>query len=87
MPSCQQWRQRAAVPLTFQLEEAVTWCQGAFLEGFSIPDSAAFDEWALVTRESLQRELLATLQRLTDQLEALGIYEKALIHARRQVVL
>ncbi len=37
------------MPDLSQLEKAVTWYEGAFLEGFSIPDSAAFEEWTLVT--------------------------------------
>jgi WD40 repeat protein/serine/threonine protein kinase/two-component SAPR family response regulator len=80
-PSSGRW------PDFSELEEAVMWYRGAFLEGFSIPDGAAFEEWALVTRESLQRELLATLQRLTDHHQGLGGYEQALVHARRQVEL
>src|SRR5262245_19802826 len=36
-----------------QLEQAIALYRGEFLEGFSISDSAAFDEWVLLTREQL----------------------------------
>ena len=48
-----------------QLEEAVGLYRGIFLEGFSIADSTAFDEWALLNRERIRRQLIEALQRLT----------------------
>ncbi len=36
-----------------QLEDAVALYRGAFLEGFSVNDSALFEEWALLKRERL----------------------------------
>ena len=56
-----------------------------FLEGFSIPDSAAFDEWTLLTREQLNRLMLQALRRLADDYQAQGAYDRALSYAWRQV--
>ncbi len=36
---------------------AVSLYQGPFLQGFSTPDSAAFEEWLLLTREQLSRQI------------------------------
>jgi DNA-binding SARP family transcriptional activator len=70
-----------------RLEEAAALYRGAFLEGFSIPDSAPFEEWALLHRERLHRLAQETLHRLAACYEACGEYEKALPHAWRQVEL
>jgi DNA-binding SARP family transcriptional activator len=42
------------------LEEAVRLYRGSFLEGFSVGDSASFEEWALFMRERLARQMSAT---------------------------
>jgi len=70
-----------------QLEEAVSLYQGDFLEGFSIPDSAAFEEWALLSRERFRRLVMVALHRLGRCHEQRGDYESALRHAWRQVEL
>jgi DNA-binding SARP family transcriptional activator len=69
------------------LEKAVALYQGEFLQGFSIPDAAAFEEWALVTRESLQRLALRVLHRLAGYYEEQAAYEQALRYAYRQLEL
>jgi tetratricopeptide (TPR) repeat protein len=69
-------------PLTAaRLEEVVSLVRGAFLEDLSLADSAAFEEWAVVSRERLGRQILATLHNLTRAYEGLGEYERALYHA------
>jgi predicted ATPase/DNA-binding SARP family transcriptional activator len=68
-----------------ELEAAMALYQGEFLEGFSLPDSAAFEEWALLKREQLQRQALAALGRLADHYEQQGDYERALRFAWRRV--
>jgi WD40 repeat protein len=68
-----------------RLEEAVELYRGDFLEGFSVGDSPAFEEWALLTREELERQLTTALQRLADHFQGCGDYERALGYARRQV--
>ena len=75
------------VQSTRVLEEAVELYRGEFLEGFSLPDSAAFEEWALLTREQLRRLVTEALEQMVDRYELAGEYEAALPHARRQVEL
>ena len=60
---------------------------GPFLTGFSIPDSAAFEEWASLWRERLGRMVLEGLRYLADQYEDCGEYARALDYAQRQVAL
>lgn len=69
------------------LEEAVALYQGPFLAGFSLADSAPFEEWQLLTREHLARQMLAALKGLIGHYEARGVYQQALAHAWRQVEL
>ena len=68
-----------------QLEEAVGLYRGDFLEGFSLADSAAFEDWALLERERLQRLILQALGQLAEHWEERGDLERALGYARRQV--
>ena len=68
-----------------QLEEAVGLYCGDFLEGFSLADSAAFDDWALLERERLQRLFLHGLGQLAVHWEERAELERALGYARRQV--
>jgi DNA-binding SARP family transcriptional activator len=70
-----------------RLEAAVSRYRGGFLEGFSLPDSAAFEEWALLKREQLQRQMLAALGALVEGYERRGDVERALAHAWRLVEL
>jgi DNA-binding SARP family transcriptional activator len=69
------------------LEKAVALYRGSFLEGFSVGDSPAFEEWALFTRERLARQMSAALHRLAAAHEARGDYEQAQAYARRQLEL
>jgi predicted ATPase/DNA-binding SARP family transcriptional activator len=48
-----------------RLEDAVALYRGDFLEGFSLGDSPAFDEWALLVRERLARQMVSALYRLS----------------------
>jgi WD40 repeat protein/serine/threonine protein kinase/DNA-binding SARP family transcriptional activator len=68
-----------------QLEQAAALFRGEFLEGFTLRDSAAFEEWVLLHREHLARLRLAALHRLTAYHEAQGAYETALRYAWKQV--
>jgi DNA-binding SARP family transcriptional activator/predicted ATPase len=63
------------------LENALELYQGEFLAGFSLSDSSAFDEWCLVTRERLHRQVLWAAHALVDHLEKRGEYQRALDHA------
>jgi WD40 repeat protein/DNA-binding SARP family transcriptional activator len=69
------------------LEQAVALYQGDFLSGFSIKDSAPFDEWALLKREQLHRQMMSALYNLANLFEQRGAYELAQTYARRQVEL
>lgn len=69
------------------LIRGVALLRGPFLEGFSLPDSPGFEEWALLQRERLNHLASLALQRITERLTALGEYEQALAYAWRQVAL
>ena len=70
-----------------RLEKAVDCYRGSYLQGFSLSNSPEFEEWALLTREHLQRLAVEALHRLAGELENTGEYERALPHAYRQVEL
>ena len=70
-----------------QLEQAVALYRGPFLEGFSLPDSPLFEEWALFQRERLHRLVMQALNHLVEAYEARNELERALEHAWRQLAL
>jgi DNA-binding SARP family transcriptional activator len=90
LAECEQHRHprlEACSPCLDRLQQAMAIYRGAFLEGFSVRDSASFEEWALLKREQLHRLAMDALQRLADCHERRGEYARALPHARRQVEL
>jgi len=68
-------------------EEATASYRGGFLEGFSLPDADPFEEWALLTRERLARQISSTLHLLSATCEERGQYERAQSFARKQLEL
>ena len=60
-----------------QLQKAVDLYQGSFLEGFSLADSPAFEEWTLYTRERLARQVSSALHFLAASCERRSDYEQA----------
>jgi predicted ATPase/DNA-binding SARP family transcriptional activator len=60
-----------------RLAEGLALYRGPFLDGFSLKDSAAFEEWITATREQLERRCLAGLARLTEQHAEAGDLAKA----------
>ena len=70
-----------------RLGEAAALYRGDFLSGFTLRDSAAFDEWMIVETEALRRECSGVLERLVDGLTAAGRLEEAITHAHRLVAL
>ncbi len=70
-----------------RLEQAVSLYRGGFLEGFSLGDSPAFEEWALFTREQIARQVSSALHRLAAAYETRGEYEQARSYAWRQLEL
>lgn len=75
----------AGCPSPEALDQVVALVRGPFLEGFSIGDSAAFDEWLLFKREQFDRQTLSALQTLAAYEIEHGHYEKAEVHARSQL--
>jgi DNA-binding SARP family transcriptional activator/predicted ATPase len=57
-------------PAHERLEEAVALYRGDFLAGFSVRDSPEFENWALLMRERLQRQVLDALRRLVAHYES-----------------
>jgi DNA-binding SARP family transcriptional activator len=70
-----------------QFEEAIELYQGKLLEGFSLADSAPFDDWTLIKREQLNLQMLAALEQLAESYKQMGDRQKALQFVRRQVEL
>ena len=58
------------------LQSAIALYRGPFLEGFSIPDSAPFEEWVTLKREQLGQRAIHILRQLADFHEACGEYEQ-----------
>lgn len=71
---------RECVPL---LEEAVALYRGDFLVGFTLSDSAQFDEWQYFQTQALHDGLAGALDRLAAWYGEQGAYEQAIAHARR----
>jgi predicted ATPase/DNA-binding SARP family transcriptional activator len=69
------------------LEEAVGLAQGGFMEGFSLPDSPAFDDWQFFEGEGLRRSLENLLDLLAVQYQEIGEYQKAIQFSRRRISL
>ncbi|MBN1137764.1 MAG: AAA family ATPase [Anaerolineae bacterium] len=70
-----------------RLEEAVALYRGPFLEGFSVEDSSAFEDWALLIRERLEAQVLDALHWLTGEYERRGDRRRACDTARRRIAL
>jgi DNA-binding SARP family transcriptional activator len=69
------------------LEQAVALYRASFLEGFSVSDAPSFEEWALLKKEQLERQVLEMLGRLATTYERRGEYEHAQRFAWRRVEL
>lgn len=70
---------RCLEPLT----EAAALYRGDFLAGFSLRDSAGFDDWQFFQAESARRDLLSVLDRLVRLHSERGEFETAIEQARR----
>ncbi len=70
-----------------ELEEAVALFGGDLLEGFSVRDSPAFEDWQLLEADGLRRELGGVIERLVDARAAWSDYAGAVRHARRRLEL
>jgi hypothetical protein len=67
------------------LAEAMALYTDDFLAGFTLRDSAEFDDWQFFQAESLRQELATGLECLVQALRAQGEYVSAIPHARRWV--
>ncbi len=70
-----------------QIERAAAAYHGDFLEGFSLADSPAFEEWVLVQREQLKLRVLEALHRLAAHHEGQGAYDRSLAAGRQALIL
>ena len=70
-----------------RMEQAVALYRGDLLLGMNVTDSAPFEEWATLKRESLHQHVLDALTRLAAYRELQGEYEQARRHAARQLAL
>jgi DNA-binding SARP family transcriptional activator len=68
------------------LKSAIALYRGSFLEGFSA-GSAPFEEWTLLKREQLHRQMMTALRCLAAHYEQRGEYEQAQPYAQRQLEL
>ncbi|MFN2153339.1 MAG: BTAD domain-containing putative transcriptional regulator, partial [Anaerolineales bacterium] len=70
---------RCLVPL----QKAASLYQDDFMSGFSLRDSAAFDDWQFFETDRLRREFAAVLERLVAIQETQGDFSSAIEHAHR----
>ncbi|MCE7987710.1 MAG: hypothetical protein DYG89_41635 [Caldilinea sp. CFX5] len=70
-----------------RLRQAVDLYGGEFLAGFTIADSAPFEEWRRITQEQLHGQALAALTQLAEAAEAALDFPEAQHYAERQLQL
>jgi predicted ATPase/DNA-binding SARP family transcriptional activator len=66
-----------------RLHQAAALYRGSLLDQFFLSDNAAFEEWALLTRERLHRRAIAALVQLAEYHEGRREYEQAQQHTWR----
>lgn len=69
------------------LAQAAELYRGDFMAGFTLRDSAAFDDWQFFEAEELRRELAGALQRLVRGHGERDEWEAATVYARRWLAL
>jgi len=90
LAGCKAHRRRrlsACDPCLENLSRAVALYRGEFLDGFSLGDSPAFEEWLLFQRERFHRQVIETLGDLAVACEQRGEYETAIRYTRRGLAL
>ena len=70
-----------------QLTAAVDLHRGDLLAGFSVRDSAEFDDWQRIAADGVRRELATALDRLVETLAAGGHYDHAVARAEQRLAL
>lgn len=88
-PAADLWVDAAAFEQLLESDPAaaVELYHDDFLAGFTLADSAAFDEWQFFERERLRQLLARTLEQLTELAGARGDWDAATSYARRWVAL
>lgn len=76
----------ASSPLTL-LSDTIALYRGDFLAGFTLRDSAPFDEWQTFQTENLRRTYASLLEMLIKLQTDCGAYEAAIPYARRWLAL
>ena len=71
-------REKTYLALEDHIEKAIALYRGGFLEGFSVSDSAPFEDWARLERERLGRQAAEVLGKLAGHWEERGDLERAL---------
>jgi predicted ATPase/DNA-binding SARP family transcriptional activator len=74
-------------PSISQIETAIALYRGSLLEGFSLKDSPAFDDWLFLLREKLQHQALSVLNQLAEHYIQDEDFAKASFYTHRQVEL
>ncbi|MBN1640922.1 MAG: tetratricopeptide repeat protein [Anaerolineae bacterium] len=81
------WRLETCPTCARRLAHAVALYAGPFLEGLSLPDSPAFEEWQLVWRERLHYEATDALRALACGCDHRGERDAALRYAQQWISL
>ena len=74
-------------PDLLSLEKAIALHCGPFLEGFSVSDSAGFEEWVLNKRQQTDQAFISALRCLATSYEQIGQYTQAQAWAQRLIEL
>jgi DNA-binding SARP family transcriptional activator len=72
---------------TLNLRRAATLAPDAFLAGFTLRDSATFDDWSAATNDRLRQALVTVLSRLANVETSAGRFPEAIEATRRWVQL
>jgi predicted ATPase/DNA-binding SARP family transcriptional activator len=67
--------------------ELLTRCQADFLAGFTLPDTAEFDDWQSQETNRLRREVIKGIDTLVARFSAMGASAQAVEHAQRRLQL
>ncbi len=78
-------RLEVCIPCSQRLRQAVELYRGPFLDGLFVQESVAFEEWMLLQRDELQRQVLQALYQLAAYYERRGAYDEAHSYAWRQL--
>ncbi len=90
LQACESHSHRRSIdcaPCARRRTEALQLYRGDLLQGFFLPDSASFDEWVTMRRESLRSQAAATFHSLAEYHERRGEYGLAEAVVRRELEL